>query len=492
MRMSSGSYRRSRARRQGPVRTSGRGVVIRRLGYGAVLSCLVLLSVPKLAGAQSDPCVRSLTPYRHEEDWSCLRSEQQRTGYMDALKYIPLGASGSFVTLGGSARFTYEHSKNTRWGEGPTTLNTVLQRYFFHVDVRHSRSFRGFVHLGSSHEAGRKGGPRVIDEDVFDVVQVFGELALGSERRGSLVRVGRQEFNVGAGRMVSIRNGPNTRQSQDGVFVRGSWDDYSYVLFGSQPVTIQDGGLDNRRDGWFWGVNLTRRWSGGVLGDFYYFGRAQEIGAGLEALDDRRHTVGSRLYGRVSRLSYDMEGALQLGETEDGREGAFRDIVAWTVGGGATLSVPVSWGRPELVADFGLVSGDRSGTSALERFQPPFPRGSYFGQIAALGPGNTSGFRVLGRIVPLSKRITVSAGSYFFWRTSTQDGIFGVPGNPLRPDEGDERYIGSQPEVQVVWRPDFHITVIAQYARFFAGPVLRASAPSDDIDFFMFRTMYAF
>src|SRR4026208_480314 len=91
-----------------------------------------------------------------------------------------------------------------------------------HVDARVWRGLRAYVELKSGIEVGRAGGPRPPDEDHLDLHQGFVDLSFGPVT----ARVGRQELAFGSQRLVSVREGPNMRQTFDGGTVevnRGRW-----------------------------------------------------------------------------------------------------------------------------------------------------------------------------------------------------------------------------------------------------------------------------
>ena len=54
------------------------------------------------------------------------------------------------------------------------------------------------------------------------------------------------------------------------------------------------------------------------------------------------------------------------------------------------------------------------------------------------------------------------------------------------------RYVGSHPQMQLTWVIDRHITFVAIYAHFFAGPFLRETGPADDVDYFATWESYEF
>src|SRR2546422_9310861 len=53
----------------------------------------------------------------------------------------------------------------------------------------------------------------------------------------------------------------------------------------------------------------------------------------------------------------------------------------------------------------------------------------------------------------LTDRISLIADGDFFWRQSTHDGIYGIPGNLIRSGQSSKAcYIGSHSSLQLEWR----------------------------------------
>ena len=131
--------------------------------------------------------------------------------------------AGISFSAGGEVRQEYEWFDNEEWGaEVPDGNGYWLQRYMLHVDARLSRRVRLYGELKSGIEVGRAGGPRGSDEDRLDLHQAFVDVSFGPVT----VRVGRQELAFGSQRLVSVREGPNVRQTFDGgtvVLQRGRW-----------------------------------------------------------------------------------------------------------------------------------------------------------------------------------------------------------------------------------------------------------------------------
>src|SRR6267154_1800191 len=133
--------------------------------------------------------------------------------------------------------------------------------------------------------------------------------------------------------------------------------------------------------------------------------------------------------------------------------------------------------------------------SPLGTFNPLFPTGFYFGQggVSLLGPLNL--FEVGPHVsVQLTRSLSVVADDHTFWRTSLQDGVYGLGVNLLASGQGNSgRYIGNQPSVGVYWNASRHLSVSTAYAHFLVGTFLaKASPPGRDVDYAAVWTTYKF
>ncbi len=87
------------------------------------------------------------------------------------------------------------------------------------ADLHLGDTFRLFTEFQSGLEYGHKGGPRPsIDENVANLHQAYLDINFPSFAEGSFtLRLGRQELAYGIGRLIDMREGPNVRQSFDGI-----------------------------------------------------------------------------------------------------------------------------------------------------------------------------------------------------------------------------------------------------------------------------------
>ena len=260
----------------------------------------LFLALPLCAQVQNESPApdRTYNLLRENDDWSFLADPSLRSDFWDPIKYIPLGCDACYVSLGGEIRLAFEQVGNDNWGKQPYMNAFLLQRYMLHSDWHLGKNFRVFIQLKSGLEDFRAGGPRPIDEKRLDFEAVFFEIGNTHRKNWVVLRVGRQELKYGSGRLVSIREGPNVRQSFDGVKIRSKAGAWNVDAFAVRPDLDNFGFFDNVPDHTtaFWGLYATRPWRRGVSFDSYYLGKDRksatfERGTATEL----RHSVGARL-----------------------------------------------------------------------------------------------------------------------------------------------------------------------------------------------------
>jgi len=241
----------------------------------ALVWLAVWFVVVSSARAESIPAYSLL---RENEDWSFLRDPRLRRDIWDPLKYIRLGSNDWYLTIGGEVREVFEQVGNDNWGKQPYTNTFFLERYMLHSDWRFGPHFRAFVQLKSGLESFRAGGPRPIDEKKLDFQAAFFE-ARTSGKNWIALRVGRQELNYGSGRLISVREGSNVRQSFDGLKVMSTIGSWNIDAFAARPDLDKPGFFNNSPDHRtaFWGIYASRPRTGRFSIDVYYTGLDRKV-----------------------------------------------------------------------------------------------------------------------------------------------------------------------------------------------------------------------
>jgi hypothetical protein len=448
---------------------------------------------------ESPAPVRTYNLLRENDDWSFLADPSLRSDFWDPIKYIPLGCEACYVSLGGEIREAFEQVGNDNWGKQRYMNAFLLQRYMLQSDWHLGENFRIFVQLKSGLEDFRAGGPRPIDEKKLDFEAAFLEIGNTHKKNWAVLRVGRQELNYGSGRLVSVREGPNVRQSFDGVKIRsqvGAWDVDAWAV---RPDLDKPGYFDNAPDHTtaFWGVYATRpvvsqRWRG-VGYDLYCLGLDRknatfERGTAAEL----RHTVGARLWRPIATrepgADFDYEGVVQFGTFGSD------DIRAWTFASDTGYSLTTVPLRPRFSIKADISSGDNPGSHTLGTFNPIYPIGNYFGVLADTGPGPVNFIDVHPRIqTQLPHGISISTDLVAQWRENVNDGVYAVPGFLLVAANGSRaRFVGIRPGAEVRWQINRHAYLQADYGIFYAGQFLKEASPGRNINYLDLWAGYKF
>jgi hypothetical protein len=467
-------------------------------GLRTSLCGILLVMLFRLGGAwaETGPSC-SPPPYalnRADDDFQYLRDPACRTGFWDPVKYVPLDESGRWVlSLGGEARERYEYFDNPNWGAGPPGSGYLLHRYFLHADFGMGEHLRLFTQLQSSLESGREGGPRPTDKDELDLHQAFLDLKFNVGGDGSFVfRSGRQELFYGSQRIIAVREGPNVRQSFDGFRAMVHRGDIQVDGFATKPVETNRYVFDDRTDPnrGLWGLYSVLPLpviAGGKI-DVYYLGyHNAQASFDQGTASETRHSVGTRLWRAARPIDYNFEFIYQWGKFGSG------DIRAWTAASDTGYTFSSLPFHPRFGLRANITSGDKDPKNPnLQSFNPLFPKGAYFSENNLIGPVNHIDLNPCVEL-HFTDHLTLSVDWEFFWRQSIHDGVYNFGVVLVRPsDNSTARYVGSQPQAQLQWDIDRHITFIAIYAHFFAGEFLRETGASKDVNYFTTWVTYKF
>lgn len=426
----------------------------------------------------------SFSNNRADEDWSYLRDPANRGGAAwEAFKFIPLDAAGeSYLTLGADLRLRFERYANNFDAPKPDETygwSRVMPYADFHLGPN-LRVFGQMLGAWADRSALTEGP---VDETGVELLQGFAEVTapLGS---GELsIRGGRQMVAYGSERLIGLRFGPNVPLSFDGARARLEIGGWTADAFAYRPVLNEPGDFDDRSDPArdVFGLYATRALPeiGPKSGlDLYWIGYKREdarFDSGVA--DERRHTLGTRFFGALDGWSWNHEAMLQLGSF--GRE----DILAWSVATETRYTfsrVPL---RPFVELKANVISGDGGPGGRLGTFNALFPKGKYFGEIGLIGPANLINLHpVIG--VSLGSGWSLSGAAVFYWRQSLEDGVYGNPGNLIRPSAGSRaRYVGTQGEVVLGWEATQNVTLETSYALFEPGRFLRETGSGETVHF---------
>lgn len=434
-----------------------------------------------LAGRGGGPAAAP-PPYRllrADEDYRYLRDPTRQVDLLDVLKYIPLGPRKRVALgFGGETRQRLDAFRHLDWGAGPPRSLSWLQRYMLHAELR-APYFRAFAQIKSALETGRPGGPRGIDRDDLDFHQAFADFDLERPGLRVILRAGRHELAFGSGRLVSPREGPNVRRSFDGVSLIVAVRRVRAHLFVTRPVATRPGVFDDgwERGQWFAGAHVTAPspLPGGQVDAYALYLDRPDAEYQRGRAHERRLSLGTRWFGAAGRLDYNVEAVLQAGKFGDA------PLLAWTLASDTGIALPLPW-DPRLGVRLDVASGDRGGRRAMGTFSALFPKGSYFGEDALIGPANFYDVHPMLTLAPL-ERISLTLDWVCLWRYSRADGIYNVPGEPILAALDDARFIGHRAGATLEAELGRHIGFVVTVGRFFRGPFLAQAGRTRDVDF---------
>src|SRR6202171_6431165 len=408
--------------------------------------------IPYISHAQAPTPQRPVyTLERYDEDWSFLRDASKRTDLFDPIKWIPFGDRESwFLTLVGELRERFQDVRNPAFGLPFPVRNTdFFHRTFLFGNVHLGPHFRTFVELVNGVSAGTTKKKSTFEQDSLDVLQAFADVVVPIGKTAAFtLRIGRQDLMFGSSRLVSLREAPNVRRAFDGV--RTFWkaaNGKRVDVFVGRPVNPQVGVFDDSRDRTqlFWGVYATSPVPRlkGLKVDLYYLGLDRRDALFAQRLaQERRHTVGARLFGNRtgfdldeeefnfdsrrapdvgSKFDWDVEGAYQFGSFGAAEIGAWMISSNW---GYTFTELPLA---PRLGLKADAASGDGNlHDNRLGTFNPLYPALRYYSLVRLFEPANLINLQP-SITVDLAKNVNATVAGSALWRGSMADAFYAPP-----------------------------------------------------------------
>ncbi|TYT23923.1 hypothetical protein FZO89_17070 [Luteimonas viscosa] len=433
------------------------------------------LGMPLLVAMDATPA--QFRPLRFDDDFSAQRQACAQENRSACWKDVPVGEHLR-LSVGGDLRWRYEYTGNPRYGLEPQDRWGVwMQRHSVFADLQVGAHWRGFAQLASSHANGRAAGPSPVDENRLDPGNLFVEWRSATTGdRGIGVRIGIQELQLGSGRAIDAREGPNVRRSFEavrGYMASGSW---RVDAFAAAPRQNHPGSFDDARSQTeaLRGIYATRT-ATTTSWDVYALHYENTVARYVQDVaHERRWTLGARAFGGRDAWDWNWEAILQGGRFGDA------DIGAWSIATDTGYTFDEAAGQPRLGLLIAAASGDRDpDDDRLGTLNPLYPRGNYFGDEATLGPRNF--FNIHPALtMRLSPLVEVNASLDFFWRYSTRDSVYAPNGMLIVPAGGsDARYVATIASLGITWTPKPGWSSSAVVAHSQPGAFLRETGADD-------------
>jgi hypothetical protein len=427
---------------------------------------------------------------RYEDDFSSLKNDTLKKG-LDKLKYIALGKD-NYVSFGGEFRDQFQVYDNLNFGDVPPTYSDTdvfqhLRRILVHSNIELGHHFRLFMQLNhTSRDFNNNPLTPEIDENQLSLHQAFGELKLKHWN----FRLGQQELLYGNHRLITFREGPNTRQAFDGLVVKRKFQNGSLDFFAVSKVISKQYVFDDEsmHDGLL-GIYGTQFNANHKLGLDYYFVNFQSRDRmyNYQTGYENRQTCGIRLFSNLKTVNFEFEGAYQTGKFND------LTIDAYNVVTDVNLTIfPTKKGVLGFAAN--IASGDKDSTdNKLNSYNLLYAKPAY-GLVAPIGATNILSLSPYLKINPVQK-LSILAQVFFLARNSNQDGTYSpsMIQNRPRPNAlyiSDKKTLGQLYVLETNYQQNKHYSLAFDASYFRAGSYPKATGLSKDILYWSLKSTF--
>jgi hypothetical protein len=443
---------------------------------GVGLSLAATEAYAEASGPDSDqvPERPAILFNRWQENWSVLSDPRIPWEPLDNLKYIRLSPTdlGTYLTFGADVRERFESNNAASFGTGPNhTANYLISRTEFHADLRWASQLQVFTQFQSDFAPG-KTLLTPVDQDRLDLEQAFIALVEPLGEGTLKLRIGRQQYAFDLQRFVSVRDGPNVRQSYD-----AAWADYEtglwrFITFYSYPVQVRNlRTFDDFSSGrlTYGGVRAERKLTESSDIAAYLSQFTQDNAHFPNASGNERREILDVHYNAVANnIDIDLEAMGQIG-----RIGS-QDVRAWAFGSLGGYTFPsIAW-SPRIGIQVDAASGDSNPRDhVLETFNPLFPNGYYVTLAGYTGIVNFIHVKPSLTLHP-TKSLKLLFAAAAQWRESTADAVYTQPDIPVPGTAGHPgRYTGSYGQFRLDWAVSRSMSFAIEAVHFQIGDAIR-------------------
>ena len=185
---------------------------------------------------------------RYNDNFNSLNNDTVHKKGFEKIKYIYLSKESN-ISFGGELREQFQYYHNQNFGDVPASFDKVRtgqlwQRVMVHTNIELGRKLRIFAQLGSTLRF-LNPNPAVaeIDENQLSLHQAFMDYHF---QKNWLVRAGRQEISFANHRLITFREGPNTRLTFNAAVIEYHSGKRKVDVFAMSQIISKTGVLNDQ------------------------------------------------------------------------------------------------------------------------------------------------------------------------------------------------------------------------------------------------------
>ncbi len=460
---------------------------MKNLNYIVYTITLAITMATFAASAQN-----KISLLRYEDNFTHFKNDSLKKG-IGHLKYISI-RNKNYISFGGELREQFQIYNNINFGDVPATYkdisaNQLWHRLMLHSNIELGNHFRFFVQINNTLRF-LNNNPVVpeIDENQLSLHQAFVELKVNYWK----FRLGRQELFYGNHRLLTVREGPNTRQAFDGLIIKRTFKNGGIDFFAVSKTISKQYVFDDQsfKEGLI-GMYGTQYFSDNKIGLDYY---AVNFQSKLRKYNyqtgfENRQTYGLRLFSKFQKINFEVEGAYQSGK--------FNDLTISANNVLADINMMVLPGKKGIIGfAVNAASGDKNNADKkLNTYNLLYGKPAY-GLAVPIGASNIISLNPYIKINPVQK-LNLLAQVFFLARNSDQDGTYspGMLENRPRPDlifSSNKKSLGEFYVIETNYQQTKNLSFAIDASFFKAGTYTKATGSGKDITYLSFKSTFKF
>ncbi|RYY43818.1 MAG: hypothetical protein EOO06_19145, partial [Chitinophagaceae bacterium] len=306
-----------------------------------------------------------------------------------------------------------------------------------------------------------------------------------------MARIGRQEMSYGSHRLITFREGPNTRLAFDAAVFKYNRGKTRVDVIAISPVISKKGVFDDQNFKEFaMGIYASERLSGKIFIDYYllYFHSKRRQYNYVGGTENRK-VVGFRLFSENQKANYEVEGSYQFGK--------FNQLLIKAYGVSADLNykiLPVKSLTVGLAANY-LTGDENPNDNQLNTYNLIYSK-PQFGLTAPIGATNLVNVNSYLKINP-SRKSSIYAGANLMWRQSNHDGSYSPGAVEMRPKPdavftSARKELGTLLVLETNYAANNHLSLSFDISKLVAGAYVKETGKGKDISYISFKANYKF